>query len=62
MLRACDLEQRWAKFVKGVDLMPSDDVKLSRTVIYGEKVVVFLQKEFDEKKEIWCAEIDPTTY
>ncbi|KAL0817820.1 hypothetical protein Bca101_074264 [Brassica carinata] len=57
MLKACDLKQRCPKFVNGVKLMTGEDVKLSRTVIYGGKVVVFLQKEFDEKNEIWCAEI-----
>ncbi|KAF8107698.1 hypothetical protein N665_0118s0062 [Sinapis alba] len=49
--------------VKGVELMTGEDVKLSRTVIYGEKVVVFWQKEFDEKRKFererfgrveWC--------
>lgn len=44
------------KVVKGVGILTEDAV-LSRTMIYGGKVVVLLQKQVNDKNEIWCAEI-----
>ncbi|RID64490.1 hypothetical protein BRARA_E03424 [Brassica rapa] len=54
---AVDVRQICVEDVKGVRLITDEDANVSCTVIYGEKVVVFLQIEICEKNEIWCVEI-----
>ena len=56
-LQAVDVRQICVQDEKGVKLITDEDANVSRPVIYGEKVVVFLQIEICEKKEIWCVEI-----
>ncbi|CAH8259338.1 unnamed protein product [Arabidopsis lyrata] len=56
MLFAYDTKQRFWKGVKGVGRL-TDDVFSSRTMSYSGKVFVLLQKQLQEKNEIWCAEI-----
>ncbi|KAL0744403.1 hypothetical protein Bca4012_085916 [Brassica carinata] len=58
ILRAVDIRRMnmYMKDVKGVPIT-DEDVNFSCTVIYGGKVVVFLQIDIGEKNEIWCAEI-----
>ncbi|KAG7576035.1 F-box domain [Arabidopsis thaliana x Arabidopsis arenosa] len=56
MLFAYDTKQRVWKGVKGVGRL-TDDVFSVRTMSYGGKVFVLLQKQLQEKNEIWCAEI-----
>ncbi|XP_013751932.2 F-box/kelch-repeat protein At4g38940-like [Brassica napus] len=55
--QAVDVRQICVEDVKGVRLITDEDANVSCTVIYGEKVVVFLQIEICQKNEIWCVEI-----
>ncbi|CAN6888769.1 unnamed protein product [Brassica oleracea] len=56
-LQAVDVRQICVEDDKGVKLITDEDANVSRPLIYGEKVVVFLQIEICEKNEIWCVDI-----